>query len=100
VVGQHPTLIIGVLGLIIVFFLAACLLQDAIPVCHWLFGCHDLGRQPPSNETCNDCGEPTAAPGELPSGPPLLASGLQPDLVAGTAINGPESSVNIPQASA
>jgi hypothetical protein len=38
-VEQHPKLIIGVLGLIIVFFLAACLLHDVIPICHWLFGC-------------------------------------------------------------
>ena len=38
-VEEHPKLIIAVLGLIILFFLAACLLHDVIPICHWLFGC-------------------------------------------------------------
>jgi hypothetical protein len=34
-----------VLGFIILFFLAACLLHDAIPICHWLFGCdHRMHR--------------------------------------------------------
>ncbi len=39
VVDEHPRIIIAVLGLIILFFLAACLLHDVIPICHWLFGC-------------------------------------------------------------
>jgi hypothetical protein len=38
-VEEHPKFIVAVLGLIIVFFLAACLLHDAIPICHYLFGC-------------------------------------------------------------
>ena len=39
VVDEHPRIIITVLGLVILFFLTACLLHDVIPVCHWLFGC-------------------------------------------------------------
>lgn len=38
-IESQPTVIVGVLGLVIVFFLAACTFHDAIPVCHWLFGC-------------------------------------------------------------
>jgi hypothetical protein len=44
-VDTHPRLIAGVLGLMILFFLAACLLHDVIPICHWLFGCdHRMHR--------------------------------------------------------
>lgn len=39
VVESHGKLIVAVQGLLIVFFLAACLLHDVIPVCHYLFGC-------------------------------------------------------------
>jgi len=38
-VDTHPRIIVTVLGLIILFFLTACLLHDVIPVCHWLFKC-------------------------------------------------------------
>jgi len=38
-IDQHPRLISGVLLGVVLFFLAACLLNDVIPVCHWLFGC-------------------------------------------------------------
>lgn len=38
-IDTHPRLIAAVLGGMILFFLAACLLHDVIPVCHWLFRC-------------------------------------------------------------
>lgn len=38
-IDTHPRLIAGVLGGLILFFLAAYLLHDAIPICHWLFKC-------------------------------------------------------------
>jgi len=38
-VDTHPRLIAGILGGVVLFFLAACLLHDVIPVCHYLFGC-------------------------------------------------------------
>ena len=38
-IDAHPRLIAGVLGGVILFFLAACLLHDVIPICHWLFRC-------------------------------------------------------------
>lgn len=38
-VDRHPRLIAGALGAVILFFLAACLLHDVIPICHWLFVC-------------------------------------------------------------
>ncbi len=38
-IDTHPRLIAGVLGAVILFFLAACLLHDVIPICHWLFRC-------------------------------------------------------------
>lgn len=38
-VDTHPRLITGVLGGVVLFFLAACLLHDVIPVCHWIFKC-------------------------------------------------------------
>ncbi|MDH3398529.1 MAG: hypothetical protein OEM81_11975 [Acidimicrobiia bacterium] len=38
-IDEHPRLISGVLLGVVLFFLAACLLNDVIPICHWLFGC-------------------------------------------------------------
>lgn len=38
-IDEHPRLITAVLGAVILFFLLACLLNDVIPICHWLFGC-------------------------------------------------------------
>jgi hypothetical protein len=38
-VDSRPRLIAGILGGMILFFLAACLAHDVIPVCHWLFRC-------------------------------------------------------------
>lgn len=38
-IDSRPRLIAGVLGGVVLFFLAACLLHDVIPVCHWLFRC-------------------------------------------------------------
>jgi hypothetical protein len=38
-IDSHPRLIAGVLGGVVLFFLAACLLHDVIPVCHYIFGC-------------------------------------------------------------
>jgi len=39
IIDAHAKLIVAVQGILIVFFLAACLLHDVIPVCHYLFGC-------------------------------------------------------------
>jgi len=38
-VDVHPRLIAGVLGAVILFFLAACLLHHVTPACHWQFKC-------------------------------------------------------------
>jgi len=38
-IDTHSRLIIGILAAMVLFFLAACLLHDVIPICHWLFGC-------------------------------------------------------------
>jgi len=38
-IDQHHRLIIAALAFIILFFLAACLFHDVIPICHFLFGC-------------------------------------------------------------
>ncbi len=38
-IDEHPRLITAMLGAVILFFLLACLLNDVIPICHWLFGC-------------------------------------------------------------
>ena len=38
-VEKHHKLIIMVMGIVILFFFAACALNDIIPVCHWLFRC-------------------------------------------------------------
>jgi hypothetical protein len=38
-IERHPKAVIGVLGGVVLFFLAACLLHDWIPICHWVFRC-------------------------------------------------------------
>jgi hypothetical protein len=38
-IERHHRLIIAGLAFIILFFLAACLFHDVIPICHFLFGC-------------------------------------------------------------
>lgn len=38
-IDSRPRLTAGVLGGVVFFFLAACLLHDVIPICHWLFRC-------------------------------------------------------------
>lgn len=38
-VDDHARLIAAVLGSVILFFLVACVANDAIPICHWLFQC-------------------------------------------------------------
>jgi len=38
-IDEQPRLIAAVLGAVILFFLLACLLNDVIPICHWLFRC-------------------------------------------------------------
>jgi hypothetical protein len=38
-IDTHPRLTAGILATMVLFFLAACLLHDVIPICHWLFGC-------------------------------------------------------------
>jgi hypothetical protein len=38
-IDDHPRMIAGVLGAVILFFLLSCLLHDVIPICHWLFRC-------------------------------------------------------------
>ena len=38
-VDEHPRVIAATLGLVIVFFLTACVFHEAIPVCHFLFNC-------------------------------------------------------------
>lgn len=38
-VQSHAKLIVALQGVLIVFFLTACLLHDVVPVCHYLFGC-------------------------------------------------------------
>ncbi len=40
---KHHKVIIPALGLVVLTMVAACTFHDAIPVCHWLFGCdHNL----------------------------------------------------------
>ena len=36
---RHHRLIIGGLTVLIVFFVVSCTFHDAIPICHYLFGC-------------------------------------------------------------
>jgi hypothetical protein len=38
-VDKHHQLIIAGLVAVIVFFMIACTFHDAIPICHYLFGC-------------------------------------------------------------
>ena len=38
-IERHHRLIIAALALVILFFLAASLFHDVIPICHFLFGC-------------------------------------------------------------
>lgn len=38
-IERHPEAVIAVLAGVVVFFLAACLLHDVIPICHWLSRC-------------------------------------------------------------
>ena len=38
-VDKHHRLIIAGLVAVIVFFMIACTFHDAIPICHYLFGC-------------------------------------------------------------
>jgi hypothetical protein len=38
-IDTHPRFVAGILGGLVLFFLASCLLHDVIPICHWLFGC-------------------------------------------------------------
>ena len=35
----HHRAVIGALSFVVVFFAAACTFHDAIPICHYLFGC-------------------------------------------------------------
>jgi len=38
-IDKHHRLIIAGLAGVIVFFMIACTFHDAIPICHYLFGC-------------------------------------------------------------
>jgi len=38
-IERHHKLIIGILIVIILFFIFACIFDNVIPVCHWLFQC-------------------------------------------------------------
>ncbi len=38
-IEEHPKVVAAVLAGVILFFLAACIFHDAIPICHWLFRC-------------------------------------------------------------
>ena len=38
-IEAHHRLIIAALLAVVLFFAAACLFHDAIPICHYLFGC-------------------------------------------------------------
>ena len=35
----HHRAVIGTLTFVVAFFAAACIFHDAIPICHYLFGC-------------------------------------------------------------
>jgi hypothetical protein len=39
IVERHHRAIIGVLLVVVTFFLTACIFHDVIPICHLLFGC-------------------------------------------------------------
>jgi hypothetical protein len=38
-IERHHQLMIVSLGAVILFFLAACTFHDALPICHYIFGC-------------------------------------------------------------
>ncbi len=38
-IEAHHKLIIASLGAVILFFLASCTFHEALPICHYLFGC-------------------------------------------------------------
>ncbi len=38
-IDDHHRIIIAGLAFVVVFFAAACMFHDVIPVCHYLFGC-------------------------------------------------------------
>jgi hypothetical protein len=38
-IDAHARLIVGVLSGVVLFVLLACVFNDAIPVCHYIFGC-------------------------------------------------------------
>ncbi len=38
-VERNHRMIIASLGGAVLFFLAACLLHDVLPICHYVFGC-------------------------------------------------------------
>jgi hypothetical protein len=38
-IETHHRLIISALLAVVLFFAAACLVHDTIPICHYLFGC-------------------------------------------------------------
>ena len=39
IIDAHYRIIIAGLVVVIVFFATACTFHDAIPICHYLFGC-------------------------------------------------------------
>lgn len=44
-IDERPRLVAGALFAIILFFALACVLNDVIPVCHYLFRCdHRFGH--------------------------------------------------------
>ena len=44
-VDERPRLVAGVLFGVILFFALACVLNEVIPICHYLFGCdHRFGH--------------------------------------------------------
>ena len=44
-VEKHHKLIILLLAGVVLFFLIACIFNDVIPICHWLFNCDHLVHQ-------------------------------------------------------
>jgi hypothetical protein len=38
-IEKHHKLIIAILGAIILFFVLACVFDNVIPVCHYIFNC-------------------------------------------------------------
>jgi hypothetical protein len=42
-IEQNHRLIIYTLAFVVLFMATSCVFNDAIPVCHWIFGCdHNL----------------------------------------------------------